>query len=64
MLDESIFADNGHHFARRIVRALERGGIKTVNQVGEAKDADLLRIPEIGMKSLREIRRVIPSRKA
>ena len=39
----------------RAMRALRRAGIKTVGQLADTSDADLLAIPDIGPKALREI---------
>jgi len=46
-------------FPTRIRNALQHAGLKTIGEVREAKDVDLLCIPDLGRESVRYLRRVI-----
>jgi len=46
-------------FPTRIRHALEYAGLKTLGEVRETSDADLLRIPDLGAESIRYLRKMI-----
>jgi DNA-directed RNA polymerase alpha subunit len=51
-------------FPTRVRSALEYAGLKTIGEVRQTPDADLLSIPDLGNESVRYLRRVIGNRPA
>lgn len=50
------------NLSTRLLNCLRREGIKTVDQIIERREREILRIPNIGKKTLNELKEVLKQR--